>query len=145
MARPTTPLIAVDVIISYEGGIVLIERRNEPFGWAIPGGFVDVNEGLETAAVREALEETSLQVELEELLYVYGKPGRDKRGHTVTVLYTGRGTGILKAADDAKSAGVFREDNLPSNLAFDHKEIIEDYFVFKNTGIRPRPDVARLK
>jgi 8-oxo-dGTP diphosphatase len=145
MARPVTPLIAVDVIISYEGGIVLIERRNEPFGWAIPGGFVDVGEGLETAAVREALEETSLQVELEELLYVYGKPGRDTRGHTVTVLYTGLGTGILKAADDAKSAGIFGEDNIPSDLAFDHREIIEDYFIFKNTGIRPKPDVVRLK
>jgi 8-oxo-dGTP diphosphatase len=145
MGRPITPLIAVDVIIAYGDGIVLIERKNEPYGWAIPGGFVDVGEGLETAAVREALEETSLTVELDELLYVYGKPDRDKRGHTVTILYTGRGTGNLKAADDAKNAGVFRHDNLPQDLAFDHKEILDDYFTFMNTGKRPMPDVKRLK
>jgi len=86
MGKPVTPLIAVDVIIEYQGGIVLIERKNEPFGWAIPGGFVDVGEPLERAAVREAMEETSLKVELRELLYVYGKPTRDRRGHTVSLV-----------------------------------------------------------
>ena len=141
MAKPVTPIVAADVIIEYGEGIVLIERKNEPRGWAIPGGFVDVGESLERAAVREALEETSLHVELREMLYVYGKPGRDPRGHTVTVVYIGEGTGRLKAADDAKGARVFTYETLPDNLAFDHREIIADYFTFIQTGQRPAPDV----
>ena len=142
MAKPVTPIVAADVIIEYGEGIVLIERKNEPYGWAIPGGFVDVGESLERAAVREALEETSLHVELREMLYVYGKPGRDPRGHTVTVVYIGEGTGRLKAADDAKGARVFTYETLPDNLAFDHREIIADYFTFIQTGQRPAPDVS---
>lgn len=145
MARPTTPLIAVDIIIEYQGGIVLIERRNEPHGWAIPGGFVDVGEPLEKAAVREAREETSLDVTLGQLLYVYGKPDRDPRGHTVTLVYTGRGRGHLKGADDAKSAAVFSAETLPGNLVFDHKEVLSDYFTFMRTGVRPAPDPNRPK
>jgi len=141
MAKPVTPIVAADVIIEYGEGIVLIERKNEPYGWAIPGGFVDVGESLERAAVREALEETSLHVELREMLYVYGKPGRDPRGHTVTVVYIGEGTGRLKAADDAKGARVFTYETLPDNLAFDHREVIADYFTFIQTGQRPAPDV----
>jgi 8-oxo-dGTP diphosphatase len=140
MGRPVTPSITADVIIEFGEGIVLIERKNEPYGWAIPGGFVDVGESLERAAVREALEETSLHVELREMLYVYGKPGRDPRGHTVTVVYIGEGTGRLKAADDAKSARVFTYETLPDNLAFDHREVIADYFTFIQTGQRPAPD-----
>ena len=141
MGRPITPSITADTIIEYGDGIVLIERKNEPYGWAIPGGFVDVGESLERAAVREALEETSLHVELREMLYVYGKPGRDPRGHTVTVVYIGEGTGRLKGADDAKAARVFTYETLPDNLAFDHREIIADYFTFIQTGQRPAPDV----
>ena len=141
MGRPVTPSITADVIIEYGEGIVLIERKNEPYGWAIPGGFVDVGESLERAAVREALEETSLHVELREMLYVYGKPGRDPRGHTVTVVYIGEGTGRLKAADDAKGARVFTYETLPDNITFDHREIIGDYFTFIQTGSRPVPDV----
>ena len=141
MGRPVTPSIAADVIIEYGEGIVLIERKNEPHGWAIPGGFVDVGESLERAAVREALEETSLHVELREMLYVYGKPGRDPRGHTVTVVYIGEGTGRLKAADDAKGARVFTYETLPDHIAFDHREIIADYFTLIQTGARPVPDV----
>ena len=145
MGKPVTPLIAVDVIIQYQGGIVLIERKNVPFGWAIPGGFVDVGEPLERAAVREALEETSLDVELTELLYVYGKPERDRRGHTVSLVYIGEGSGVLRAADDAKAAAVFGENDLPSSFAFDHREIISDYFTFIQTGVRPAPRVSRPK
>lgn len=145
MGTPVTPLIAVDVIIQYQGGIVLIERKNDPFGWAIPGGFVDVGEPLEQAAVREALEETSLNVELKELLYVYGKPKRDRRGHTVSLVYVGEGAGVLNAADDAKAASVFHENDLPSPLAFDHHEIISDYFTFIRTGARPAPRVSQPK
>ena len=141
MGRPVTPCITADVIIEHGEGIVLIERKNEPYGWAIPGGFVDVGESLERAAVREALEETSLHVELREMLYVYGKPGRDPRGHTVTVVYIGEGTGRLRAADDAKGARVFTYETLPDNIAFDHREIVADYFTFIQTGQRPVPDV----
>jgi 8-oxo-dGTP diphosphatase len=143
MGKPVTPLVAVDVIIEYRDGIVLIERKNEPFGWAIPGGFVDVGEPLERAAVREALEETSLKVELRELLYTYGKPTRDQRGHTVSLVYIGEGRGVLRAADDAKGAGVFHQDDLPIHLAFDHREILQDYFTFIQTGDRPAPRVAQ--
>jgi ADP-ribose pyrophosphatase YjhB (NUDIX family) len=145
MARPVTPLIAVDIIIEYGEGIVLIERRNEPPGWALPGGFVDEGEPLEEAAVREAREETSLDVTLRELLYVYGKPSRDPRGSTVSVVYTALGQGDLKASDDAKSAGVFSLDSLPGALAFDHREIIADYFAFARTGLRPAPSPDRPK
>jgi 8-oxo-dGTP diphosphatase len=143
MARPTTPLIAVDIIIEYQDGIVLIDRKNEPFGWAVPGGFVDVGEPLEVAAVREAREETSLDIEIRELFYVYGKPARDRRGHTVSVIYIAEGTGKLKAADDAKKASVFHYEDLPSHLAFDHREIIADYFTFIQTGDRPVPNVKQ--
>jgi 8-oxo-dGTP diphosphatase len=145
MEKPVTPIIAVDVIIEYHDGIVLIERKNEPHGWAIPGGFVDVGEPLEQAAAREAREETMLHVGLRELLYVYGKPNRDRRGHTVSVVYIGEGTGRLKAADDAKGAGVFHFEDLPSHLAFDHREILADYFMFIQTGSRPIPDKNRPK
>ncbi|OPY67032.1 MAG: Bifunctional NMN adenylyltransferase/Nudix hydrolase [Syntrophorhabdaceae bacterium PtaU1.Bin034] len=143
MARPVTPLIAVDVIIEYQGGIVLIERKNEPHGWALPGGFVDVGEPLEQAAVREALEETSLVVTLRQMLYVYGKPSRDARGHTVSIVYLGKGDGSLKAADDAKDARVFSPEALPEQLAFDHREIISDYLAFVTTGQRPAPGIDR--
>jgi len=141
MGRPTTPCVTVDIIIEYEDGIILIERKYEPYGWALPGGFVDIGESLEQAAVREALEETSLHVELRELLYVYGKPSRDRRGHTVSVVYIAEGKGHLKAADDAKGARVFSSENLPDRLAFDHKEIIADYYTFVQTGDRPMPDI----
>jgi 8-oxo-dGTP diphosphatase len=143
MEKPTTPLVTVDIIIEYEDGIVLIERKNEPHGWALPGGFVDVGETLEGAAVREAREETSLDVELRELFYAYGNPARDRRGHTVSIVYIGEGAGTLKAADDAKGAAVFSYDNLPDRLAFDHRRIIADYFTFVQTGDRPFPDISR--
>jgi 8-oxo-dGTP diphosphatase len=145
MGRPKTPLVAVDIIIEYGEGIVLIERKNEPHGWALPGGFVDEGEPLEVAAVREALEETSLQVTLRELLYVYGKPGRDPRGHGISVAYIAEGRGRLQAADDAKGAGLFSFDTLPDRLAFDHREILADYFTFIRTGQRPLPDKDQPK
>lgn len=143
MGKPTTPLVTVDIIIEYGEGIVLIERKHEPHGWAIPGGFVDVGESLETAAIREAREETSLEVDLRELFYAYGNPERDRRGHTVSVVYIAEGTGALKAADDAKEARVFSQENLPDRIAFDHRKILTDYFTFVQTGDRPFPDVTR--
>ncbi|MGD0230916.1 MAG: NUDIX hydrolase [Syntrophorhabdales bacterium] len=145
MARPKTPIVAVDIIIEYGCGIVLIERKNEPRGWALPGGFVDEGEPLERAAVREAREETSLDVALRELLYVYGKPSRDPRGHGISVVYIAGGTGDLKADDDAIGAAVFSLDTLPDDLVFDHREIIGDYAAFIRTSRRPVPDIDRPK
>jgi len=139
MPRPNCPPIAADVIIEINGGVVLIERKNFPFGWVIPGGFVDIGEPVEAAAVREALEETSLQVELRALLGIYSRPDRDPRGHTVTAVYIGTSQGTPKAADDAKGIGVFQPDRLPSPLAFDHVEILADYRHFVRTGEFPAP------
>jgi 8-oxo-dGTP diphosphatase len=139
MARPTCPPIAADVIIEIDGRIVLIERKNYPPGWAIPGGFVDVGETVEAAAIREMREETGLDVELLDLLAIYSRPDRDPRGQTISVVYVGRAKGTPKADDDAKSAGLFSLDALPSPLAFDHAEILADYGRYKQTGERPAP------
>ena len=124
--KPVTPLVTVDVIIEVEGGVVLIERKNPPHGWALPGGFVDVGETVEAAAVREAGEETGLAVELVELLGVYSDPARDPRGHTVSVVFIGRAQGEPKAADDARAIAV-ADPRQPPPLAFDHARILADY------------------
>jgi 8-oxo-dGTP diphosphatase len=136
--RPTTPLLTVDVIIETEGGIVLIERKNPPHGWALPGGFVDVGESLPGAAVREAREETSLDVELTEQFFAYSDPARDPRGATASVVFLGRASGRPQAADDARNVGLFRLDGLPP-LAFDHGQILEDYARYRSSGVRPGP------
>lgn len=122
------PRITVDIIIELEGGIVLIERKNPPFGWAIPGGFVDYGETLESAAIREAKEETSIDVMLTEQFHSYSDPARDTRHHTISTVFIGKGEGILQAADDAENAGVFQKDNLPHPIVFDHNQILNDYF-----------------
>lgn len=138
MARELkTPLLTVDIIIHYEGGIVLIERKNPPHGWALPGGFVDVGESVEQAAVREAKEETSLDVRLTGQFHVYSRPDRDPRFHTVSVVFTGEGAGELKGRDDARRAAVYTRDTLPGNIPFDHREIMEDYFRYVKTGEKP--------
>jgi 8-oxo-dGTP diphosphatase len=139
MPRPVCPPIAADVIAEIGTNIVLIERRNFPFGWALPGGFVDVGERVEDAAVRELREETTLDVELRALLGVYSRPDRDPRGHTVTIVYVGRAHGEPRAADDAKGIGLFPPDAPPAPLAFDHAEIIADYLRFIRTGELPAP------
>lgn len=135
--RIKTPLITVDIIIRYQGGIVLIQRKNPPPGWALPGGFVDVGESLEEAAVREAKEETSLDITIVEQFHAYSRPDRDPRFHTVTMVFIANGTGTLKGRDDARAAGVFTESNLPSQIAFDHGEIIADYFIYEKTSKKP--------
>jgi len=127
MPRPATPAVTVDVVIELAGGgIVLIERRYPPPGWALPGGFVDVGETVEAAAVREAREETGLAVELRRLLGVYSDPARDPRGHTVGIVFVGRASGVPVAADDARNVGVF-DPAQPPALAFDHARILADY------------------
>ncbi len=134
------PLLTVDIIIELDAGeIVLIERKNPPQGWALPGGFVDYGESIESAAVREAREETSLEVKLTEQFYTYSDPARDARHHTVSTVFIASANGIPLAADDAIAAQPFSENNLPMPLVFDHGRILRDYFVFKTTGRRPKP------
>ena len=141
MPRPDTPLVAADVIIELTDRsgrpIVLIERKNPPYGWAIPGGFVDVGETVEAAAVREALEETGLQVKLKALLGCYSDPRRDPRGHTASLVYVGEAAGDPQAADDAAFVDVFLPEEIGVALAFDHRKIIDDYLRFRQTGQRP--------
>ena len=138
MYKPVTPLLAADIIIELidlpERPFILIERANPPYGWAVPGGFVDVGERIEQAAVREALEEVSLQVRLTALLGIYSDPTRDNRGHTVTAVYIAEATGLPVAADDAKNCQLFTLDTLPSVLAFDHAQVLADYKNYRETG-----------
>lgn len=131
------PLPTVDIIIELAEGIVLIERKNIPHGWALPGGFVDYGESLETAAVREAKEETTLDVQLVEQFHTYSDPQRDARHHTLATVYIATANGTPRGADDAKVARVFRENDLPSPMVFDHPRILREYFVYKKTGRRP--------
>jgi len=125
------PIPTVDVIIEMDDGIVLIRRKNPPYGWAIPGGFVDYGESLEEAVVREAKEETGLDLEGLRQFHTYSDPTRDPRGHTISTVFVARGRGIPKASDDAEELRIFNRENLPEELAFDHKKIIDDYFKAK--------------
>jgi ADP-ribose pyrophosphatase YjhB (NUDIX family) len=125
----SNPIPTVDIIIEQgEEGIVLIKRKNPPYGWAIPGGFVDYGESLENAALREAKEETNLEVELIRQFYTYSNPHRDPRHHTITTVYIARGKGKPEARDDAQEIGIFTRSNLPEEIAFDHRQIVKDYF-----------------
>jgi 8-oxo-dGTP diphosphatase len=137
MDKPATPLLTVDIIIEMRDRpdcpIVLIERRYPPPGWALPGGFVDVGETLEAAAVREAREETSLDVTLQLLLGNYSDPGRDSRGHTASAVYIAAAGGEPRAADDARHLALFDPQDCPV-LAFDHGLIIRDYLVWRGSG-----------
>jgi 8-oxo-dGTP diphosphatase len=121
------PFPTVDIIINVPGGIILIERKNPPFGWALPGGFVDYGESLEAAAIREAREETSLEVSDLRLVGCYSDPKRDSRMHTISSVYAAKGEGIPRAADDAADLRIFRLDALPQQLCFDHARIVADY------------------
>ena len=116
-----SPALAVDIIIEMgKGRIVLIRRKNPPHGWAIPGGFVDYGESLETAAVREAQEETMLDVTLIRQLHTYSDPSRDPRFHTVSAVYVAVAEGEPQGADDAREARLFSLDALPYDIVFDH-------------------------
>jgi ADP-ribose pyrophosphatase YjhB (NUDIX family) len=129
MAVYRNPVPTVDIIIEVDGGkIILIKRKNDPVGWAIPGGFVDYGESLEEAAIRDAREETSLDVTLVEQMHTYSRPDRDPRQHTISTVYIVKGRGLPRAADDAAEIGAFTQDSLPDPLMFDHKEILSDYF-----------------
>lgn len=142
MPKPITPLLAADILIHLIDRpgrpFVLIERANPPFGWAIPGGFVDIGETVEHAAIREAREETGLDVRLTALLGIYSNPQRDPRNHTVTAIYIAEATGTPKADDDAKNLDIFTFDTLPAELAFDHAQVLADYKRYLETG-NPTP------
>ncbi len=127
------PSIAVDIIIEFpdKDSIVLIKRKNPPFGWAIPGGFIEYGESAEEAAVREAKEETNLNITLMGQLHSYSESWRDPRGHTISIVFVAKGEGKAIAKDDAKEIGIFREDNLPEEIAFDHRRILKHYFKMK--------------
>jgi len=131
----TNPIPTVDIIIEIEGRIVLIERKNDPKGWALPGGFVDYGESLEDAAIREAFEETSIRIAELKLLGCYSDPARDKRQHNISTVYVAKGSGLPEAGDDAVDARLFQPDKLPKNLCFDHGQIIQDYLDKKTTGL----------
>lgn len=127
------PFPTVDIIIEIprpdgRDGIVLIKRKNPPPGWALPGGFVDYGESLEHAAVREAKEETTLDIRLVAQFHTYSEPDRDPRFHTISTVYIARAEGRPKAEDDAAEVGVFTAEDLPAPLAFDHARILADYF-----------------
>ena len=131
MSYHKKPSITVDIFIYNENkDFILIKRKNNPFKdcWAFPGGFVDYGETTENAAIREAKEETNIDVELLDLVNVYSKPDRDPRGHTITVAYIAKGNMDNKKADsDACEIGVFSQKDLVNiELAFDHAKIIND-------------------
>ncbi|MBI5427242.1 MAG: NUDIX hydrolase [Nitrospinae bacterium] len=156
MKKYKNPTPTVDIIIEIQGGIVLIERVNPPRGWALPGGYVDYGETLEAAAIREAREETSLDVDLIGQFHTYSDPKRDSRRHNISTVFIARpsapldpmrkaplaldGDGsrsksampplrqVARAASDAKNIGTFTRDRLPSPIVFDHAEILADYF-----------------
>jgi 8-oxo-dGTP diphosphatase len=125
------PFPTVDIIIEVQNGIVLIERKNPPYGWALPGGFVDYGESLEAAAIREAREETSLEVTNLRLLGCYSDPGRDARMHTISTVFVAEGSGQPQAADDAARVEIFLPESLPDMLCFDHARILKDYAATK--------------
>lgn len=136
------PAPTVDIIIELldrpQRPILLIERLHKPFGWALPGGFVDYGESVEAAACREAQEETGLTVQLVEQFQVYSDPQRDPRQHTISVVFLAEAVGEPQAADDAKNLGVFELWQIPQNLCFDHDRILQDYRRYRYYGLRPR-------
>ena len=121
------PKISVDIIVKYQQGIILIERKFEPFGWGLPGGFINYGESAEDAAIREAKEETNLDVEIERQFHVYSDPKRDKRAHIITIVFIAAGKGKLKAGDDAKNIKICKIDDIPGNLVDDHNQILSDF------------------
>ncbi len=126
------PVPTVDIIIETDdGSILLIQRRNEPAGWALPGGFVDYGESIEDAAIREAKEETNMDITVLRQFHTYSKPDRDSRQHTISTVFVATGAGTPKAGDDARKIALFTKKNLPQPLVFDHGQILSDYFQFK--------------
>lgn len=130
------PVPAVDAIIAIEDGIVLIERRFPPYGWALPGGFVEWGETVEAAVRREVREETGLELDQLKLFGVYSDPDRDPRRHTISVVFTAVGIGIPRAGDDAGEIAIVSPRAPGRTLAFDHNQILADYLASGNDEIR---------
>ena len=127
---PETPRLTVDLLIDMGAGVVaLIKRKNDPQGWALPGGFVEVGETAEEAALREGAEETGLDLELVRQFHVYSDPKRDGRMHTVSVVFVARGYGKPRAGSDAAEIDFFHDMNMPADICFDHRQILKDYFL----------------
>lgn len=124
------PVPTVDIIIEVGNGIVLIKRANPPYGWALPGGYVDYGESLEQAAHREALEETGLKIELSGQFHTYSDPSRDERRHNISTVFIAKAGGLLKPGSDAEEAKIFTK--LPQPLVFDHAAILEDYLRWRD-------------
>ena len=138
---PKTPYLTSDGIIEIYNdkdifqGIVLIERKNEPRGLALPGGFVDVGESVEDALVREMKEETDLDVTISRILGIYSDPARDPRFHTASVVYVAKAKGQPKGGDDAKEANLYSLDAIPmEKLVFDHSKIVQDYLLSRKNS-----------
>lgn len=138
--NPTpTADILIEIAGAKPGTLVFIERKNDPKGFALPGGFVDEGEFIADAAVREAKEETGLDIELVELFHVYSDPARDKRKHTVSTVFIARAQGTPTGGDDAARCIVCAPDELPAPLVFDHGLMVSDYLEYKRSGKRPPP------
>jgi len=138
MPSHRNPLPTVDCVIELpDGRIVLVRRKNPPHGWALPGGFVDEGERLDVAALREAKEETGLDVTLTEQFFTYSDPRRDPRRHTLSTVFLAEASGEPLGADDAEEARAFTPDALPE-LVFDHAEILADVLRYRRTGERRR-------
>ncbi|MCS6984327.1 MAG: NUDIX hydrolase [Leptospiraceae bacterium] len=135
------PRIAVDIIVEQNGKILLVKRKFPPYGWALPGGFVEWGECVEQAALRELQEETGLEGRLLDILYVYSHPKRDSRAHVISVVFVAQACGRVMAQDDAGRADFFPFDRLPSPLCFDHEEIIQDYVRLRCKKERVDPQV----
>jgi 8-oxo-dGTP diphosphatase len=133
---PTVDII-IELIDQPHRPIILIERLNPPHGWALPGGFVDYGESLETAAIREAQEEVGLAVQLLEQFHVYSAPDRDPRQHTISIVFIATAIGTPIAQDDAKSVKIFAPWEIPTALCFDHSQIVQDYLKYRNYQLRP--------
>jgi ADP-ribose pyrophosphatase YjhB (NUDIX family) len=126
--KPRNPVPTVDIIIEISGKIVLIGRKNPPFGWALPGGFIDYGESAEAAARREAKEETGLDIRELRQFHTYSDPHRDPRRHTISIVFVAHAQGKPEARDDAADIGLFDQETLPDELAFDHEKILADYY-----------------
>ncbi len=136
------PLPTVDAVILTGAGVLLVERKHEPVGWALPGGFVEEGESLEEAVVREAREETGLEIALREQFFTYSDPARDPRRHTITTVFLAEAEGAPSAGDDAADARVWPWEGLPP-LCFDHGRILGEVREYLRTGERPRLESRR--
>lgn len=140
MTRHRNPTPTCDLLIELEGRpgeLVFVERKHEPVGYALPGGFVDEGEWVADAAVREAREETGLEVTLTELFHVYSDPSRDPRQHTMSTVFIAQAAGEPVGGDDAANAIACTPSQLPGPLVFDHATIVQDYLEYRRSGTRP--------